>query len=223
MWSMWKEWVQTRVNLDWSKSNWMILWPTGLLTARISRLNQSGRNSGSEMLGFRLFDCRPFFGCYTAPLSWSATAVPRNFNFILHRNVYGLFKVLDCSRTLESFMRTVWPHLIHSMQSRSAADRRLIIKSLGQNRCSQHLIGSTNTLSLLIRFSSCFSSFSVTITHSVADLSMCLAHYNRFWVFPCVAVQTVYHLKCNHLEYRRALIPFSPLISCWTHEVWMHV
>lgn len=48
---MWKEWGQTRVNLDWSKSNWMIIWPAGLLTARISRFNQTGRRSGSEMLG----------------------------------------------------------------------------------------------------------------------------------------------------------------------------
>lgn len=114
--SMWKERGQTRVNLDSSKSNWMILWPAGLLTARISRFNQTGRSSGSEMLGatstiLKLGIGFPLWFCALADIQHQWVGQQRPFQessiSFYTRMHMDFLEPWSVRSALESFMRTL--------------------------------------------------------------------------------------------------------------------
>lgn len=109
MWSMWKEWGQTRVNLGSSKSNWPVpLWrleyPDSTIHAEV--VDHKCRAEYVQPLTSLLAhhsDFLPCIGWYTTLASWSATVVPTVFNFILLRDTLWLFRALECLQHFGKF------------------------------------------------------------------------------------------------------------------------
>lgn len=216
--SMWKEWGQTRVNLDWSKSNWMIIWPAGLLTARISRFNQTGRRSGSEMLGatstiLELGIGFPLWFRALADIQHQRVGQQRPFQESLISFYTGMhmdfLEPWSVCSALESFMRTLEKSLTtsHSFHAKLVCQWPQINY---QESGKEQMWPTPNWLhSLSLSASLCFFFFlrvspallsplyQKEIRHRIhycfeADLSMCLAHYKHSWEFPCVTEQTVH-------------------------------